>query len=102
MCYSANKEICMRNFSIGLLVLIAVVLGSACNSNTRARQFGGTTTVQLPPGKKLVTATWKEGNDLWYVLRDAKQDEKPETLEFVESSAWGMLNGKVILVEQAK
>lgn len=75
---------------------------AGCTPNIRARQWGGTNTVELPPGKKLVVADWDSGNNLWYLLRDAKDGEKPETVEFVENSSFGVMQGKVIFHEHAK
>lgn len=47
------------------LLIVALVAGLlptlfSCTENQRARQFGGTITIELPPGEKLVMATWKE------------------------------------------
>ncbi len=83
-----------------MLVFLAVaVLGmSACTSNTKARAYGGTMTVDLPVGEKLVTATWKEAN-LWYLTRPMRSGEVPENYTFKEKSALGMIEGKVILNE---
>ena len=63
------------------------------------RNWGGTTTTTLPHGKKVVMVTWK-GSDLWILLRDTKPGESPERLELLESSVVGLLQGKVILIEQ--
>lgn len=53
------------------LLIVALVAGLlptlfSCTENQRARQFGGTITIELPPGEKLVMATWKE-TDLFYL-----------------------------------
>ena len=87
----------MRNWLVLFFLLVGGFAG--CTSSQRARGFGGTTTIELPAGKKLVVATWKEGNDLWFLLRDAKKGESAETLEFVESNSIGVFNGKVIFHE---
>lgn len=71
----------------------------SCTQNTCAKKWGGTTTVNLPKGKKLVNASWKDG-DLWYLVRQAKPGEAPETLEYLEESNMGMYEGKVIFIEQ--
>lgn len=88
-----------------LFVLITIVLAtlsaSACTSNQRAKTFGGTMTKDLPPGQKLVVATWKESS-LWYLTRPMRSDETPETLTFQEDSSFGMVQGTVIFREHAQ
>ena len=81
-----------------LLVLLAVL--PACTANQRAKNFGGTMTINLPPGQILVVATWKEDH-LWYLARPIHQGESPETLTFHEDSSFGVLQGTVIFQEQA-
>ena len=85
--------------SMVCLLLLTALLTVGCTQNQRARKFGGTMTVNLPKNTKLVNATWKEGNDLWYLTRTMKEGEQPERLEFIEDSSVGMFNGKVVFVE---
>lgn len=80
---------------VGLVALSMV----GCTDNQRAKTFGGTTKIELPKGKKLVNATWKN-NNLWYVVRDAKSGETPEVVEFVEASNFGIVEGKIIFIEK--
>ena len=78
---------------------IAISITSlACTENQNAKMYGGTMTVDLPSGKKLITATWKDA-DLWYLIRDAKVGEAPETHELIESSNFGIMEGKIIFKE---
>ena len=63
------------------------------------KQFGGTTNVDLPNGQKLIEVTWKEGN-IWYLTRPMRNNEIPETYNFVEKSSWGMVEGNVIINEK--
>lgn len=87
------------------IILIAIIVGviaflvSGCTANSRAKNFGGTLTIDLPAGTKLVTATWKEAA-LWYLTRPARPGETPETLTFKEDSSWGLFEGKVIFTER--
>jgi hypothetical protein len=81
------------------LAICSAFLVTACTENQRARNFGGTATVDLAPGRKLVNATFKK-DDLWLLTRAAKPDEKPEVFEFVEDSSFGVMNGKVIIRER--
>ena len=56
-------------------------------------------TVKLETGKKLVNATWKDGDNLWYLVRVMRTNEVPETTEFVEKSSYGLNEGKVVFEE---
>ncbi len=79
------------------LILFAVVL-SACTENSRARNFGGSGTIAVPCGQKVVNATWKETN-LWYLTRPMREGEVPETYSFSESSQFGVLEGAMTIKE---
>lgn len=91
----------MRRVSVAMVAVLFLVAATlaGCTENQRARQFGGTARVELPPGQKLVVATWK-GDDLWYLTRPMRPGEQPEVYEFVESSSFGIVQGKVVLTER--
>jgi len=80
--------------------LVALLL-AGCTENERARSFGGSADVRLPPGQKLVTATWKENAALWLLTRPARPGEEPEVLTFQESSSYGLVEGTVRIHERA-
>ena len=85
-----------------VLVLLTIVLLASCTQNNRARLWGGTETIQLDPGKRLVNITWKStdksGTDLWILT---KQDTtKPSTYLFEEKSSFGIMEGKVVIIEK--
>lgn len=85
-----------------LLGLLAIVTLASCTENSKARMWGGTETIQLDPGKRLVNITWKStdktGSDLWILT---KQDTtKPSTYLFEEKSSFGIMEGKVIIIEK--
>ena len=85
-----------------LLGLFAITLLASCTDNNKARMWGGTETIQLEPGKRLVNITWKSGDktgaDLWILT---KQDTtKPSTYLFEEKSSFGIMEGKVIVIEK--
>ena len=81
-----------------VVCLLLLVVAFSCTQQQRARNFGGTATENLPPGRKLVVATWKE-DSLWFLTRPMRSDEQPETYEFKESSSFGMVQGAVIIQE---
>lgn len=86
----------MRRLS---LVLVLSLLAVGCE-NVGTRKFGGTTTIHLPAGQKLQTATWKE-NDLWYLTRPMRAGETPETSRMTEKSSLGLAEGTVVFIESA-
>ena len=64
------------------------------------RKFGGTTTIKLEPGQKLIECTWKgNGGVLWYLVEPMDSDYVPKTKEFIESSTIDIMEGKVIFIE---
>jgi hypothetical protein len=87
----------MKLNSIALLGLLVFL--PSCTENSRAKKFGGTATVNLPPGTKFVGATWKDA-ELWYLHRPAREGETPETITLQEQSSFGMIEGKVIFREK--
>jgi len=82
------------------IVAIIIVIGFKyfIGSNWMAKSFGGSMQMDLPANTKLVTATWKE-DELWYLIRPARDGEKPEVLKFQEKSNLGVLEGEVTFVE---
>lgn len=83
------------------LFLLGVLLATphvGCTANVRTRSFGGEQSIALACDTKLVTVTWKETN-LWYVTRPMRADETPETSSFQEDSNFGLMQGRIALVE---
>ncbi len=73
---------------------------SGCTENQRARALGGTETINLPKGQKLVNASWKEkDNSLWILTRPMREGEDPETWSYKAKSDFGILEGEVIFKE---
>lgn len=81
-----------------LMLICAVLVFSSCTANFRAKNFGGTMTIRLENGQKLVEATWKDDN-LWYLTEPMEDDYTPKTKTFQEDSSFGVIEGKVIFVE---
>jgi hypothetical protein len=81
-----------------ILSILAISLLASCTQNERAKSFGGTATVNLPQGKKLVNITWKE-DQIWYLTRTMNSSDSAETYTFQEESSYGMMEGTVILKE---
>jgi hypothetical protein len=81
-----------------ILSILAISLLASCTQNERAKSFGGTATVNLPQGQKLVNITWKE-DQIWYLTRTMNSSDSAETYTFQEESSYGMMEGTVILKE---
>lgn len=83
------------------IALVAVLLSTlfSCTENERARQFGGTVTIELPVGEKLVMATWK-GTNLFYLTEPMDSDYIPKVKTFKETSNWGVMEFAVIFKER--
>lgn len=77
--------------------LIALIL-SGCTQNEMARKYGGSMEIQLPPGTKLINATWKE-EEIWYLYTE-RGSEKPKNTVFKEKSKFGVIEGHVVFVEK--
>jgi len=86
-----------------ICIILIIIFGAAsCTDNQRAKSFGGTSTINLPAGEKLVTVTWKGEADIWYLTRPMKSTDSVETYYFHQDKG-AMLNitgnGEVILKE---
>jgi hypothetical protein len=81
-----------------LFIIATVALFSSCTEQERARMYGGNTTINVPAGYKVTSATWKE-NDIFYFIEPMEADYTPKEKVFVESSSWGVLESKVTFVE---
>ena len=81
------------------VIIIMIITAIGCTQNSIARNFGGSTSLTLPAGQKLIMITWKEGDSLWYLYRPMRADEKAETYTFQESSSFGLMEGTVTISE---
>ena len=84
--------------SIIVLICIAGIAGIISAASAKERKSGGTQTIDLPAGVKLVNASWKD-RQMWYLVRPAHSNETAETLEYIEYSNRGLVQGKVIFIE---
>ena len=87
----------MKTKLFALLVLATVAL-TGCTDNIRARKWGGKSTQPLPPGQKVVMASFKD-SDLWILTRPMRSNEVAEVYVYRETSAWGVFQGEVTIVE---
>jgi len=72
------------------ILVIAVLSLASCTDNQRARNFGGTETIDIPEGRILVNCTWKK-DDLWLLTKDTTTGK----MYFNEKSSWGVIEGEI-------
>ena len=73
-----------------LIVAAAAITLASCTPNARARNFGGTETIELPANRILVNCTWKETN-LWILTKDTLTNK----MYFNERSSLGVMEGEI-------
>ncbi len=90
----------MKKFWILSLIAVCTLVAALSIScdNAISRKFGGSTTINLPAGQKLIEVTWKD-NSLWYLTEPMDTDYIPKTKTFQEDSNLGVLEGTVTFVE---
>lgn len=74
------------------VLALGVAVLTSCTDNARARRFGGTEEVDLKPNEVVLNVTWKEA-EMWICT----QDTVTGVTYFREKSAWGVMEGTVIL-----
>jgi hypothetical protein len=74
------------------VLALGVAALASCTENERARRFGGTEEVDLKPNEVVLNVTWKEA-EMWICT----QDTVTGVTYFREKSAWGVMEGTVIL-----
>ena len=82
-----------------IFMIICLTLSLCSCEQQITRQYGGTTTINLEKGEKLIEVTWKDGGNLWYFVEPMASDYTPKVKTFKESSQFGMMEGKVVFIE---
>jgi hypothetical protein len=88
-----------REFFRGMFPLTVGVLMLTSCENFATRNFGGSQTIELEKGQRLVEITFKD-NDLWILTEPMDSDYVPKTKTFYEDSNLGVMQGKITIVEQ--
>lgn len=87
-------------FFLSCILVAFILIGIiSCTKNQRVKRFGGTATIELPVGQKLIHCTWKDAN-LWYLTRSMAKTDSAETYTFQEKSNFGMIEGAYIIKEK--
>jgi hypothetical protein len=101
------KEI-NKVYVLPILTFFIVLTGltfslNGCTEESRTKKWGGSMTIELEPGRKLIDATWKDGSDIWYTTRKMLPNENADTIHFHQHKG-GMIsltgNGEVIFIEK--
>ena len=92
-----------KTFFIIVIIMVFMLLmtTSSCTENYIARELGGTLKIEVEPGYKVTSATWKD-DDLFYFMEPMEKDYSPKEKKFVESSSYGILESTVIFKESKK
>jgi len=80
------------------LAIAAMILVPGCTCNQAARKWGGTQTITLEPGQRLLNCTFKD-DDIWLLVKNDPW-KKPDTISFIEKSSYSILQGKVLVIER--
>lgn len=88
----------MKKKIIGGIALLVVMGFSLTGCKSVAKSYGGTISIDVPKGQKVIEATWKD-SDVWYLTRPMRKGEEPETFTLQEDSNLGIIEGKVIFKE---
>jgi hypothetical protein len=81
---------------LSIIALVCMVFATGCNWTTK--EFGGTKTLTLDPGQKVIDA-FPEDADIWILTRPMKATDTAETYKLVEKSNLGVAQGTFIIVE---
>ena len=82
-----------------VIIMLALINGmTSCTANERAKHYGGSQTINLSEGERLVNVTWK-GDNMW-ILTKSDPSSKPQTYSFKEKSSYGILQGEIEFIEK--
>jgi len=87
-----------KSLIIIVILILSLFLLIGCTQNEKVKSFGGTATLELDKGQKLVNVTWKE-TELWVLTKQMNNEDVPETYKFKEHSSFGILQGTYIIKE---
>ena len=79
------------------IFVFASLLFASCTQNQKVKHWGGSMTIDLDPGVKLVNVTWKDDNE-WRLTRPMRPGEVAETYTFHEKSNYGINEGTITYV----
>lgn len=80
------------------LMSAILLLMASCTKQSRVRNFGGTETIKVKPGFRVMMATWKH-DDLFYMIEPMPDGYEPSEKRLVESSSFGVWECEIIFQE---
>ena len=80
-----------------ILICLFAIAAVSCENFT-TKHWGGTMTIDVEPGYKVTSATFKE-EQIWYFIEPMETDYTPAQKKFVEKSMYGALEGAIIFNE---
>ena len=80
-----------------ILICLFAIAAVSCENFT-TKHWGGTMTIDVEPGYKVTSATFKE-EQIWYFIEPMETDYTPSQKKFVEKSMYGALEGTIIFNE---
>jgi hypothetical protein len=90
----------MKKVFFVMIIAIMAIVFSSCTEQGRARSWGGSMTINVDRGYKLVEVTWKDDNNLWYLIEPMEDGYVPKTKIFKESSGFGVMEGVITFHEK--
>ena len=80
-----------------ILICLAAIVAVSCENYT-TKHLGGTMTINVEPGYKVTSATFKD-DEIWYFVEPMDSDYTPKEKKLVEKSKYGALEGTIIFNE---
>lgn len=81
-----------------ILILLFALTVISCENYT-TRNWGGTMTINVEPGYKVTSATFK-GDEIWYFIEPMDSNYTPAQKKLVEKSMFGALEGEIVFNER--
>lgn len=80
-----------------ILICLAAIMAVSCENYT-TKHWGGTMTINVEPGYKVTSATFKN-EEIWYFVEPMDSNYTPSQKKLVEKSMYGALEGTIIFNE---
>ena len=80
------------------ILICLVALAAVSCENYTTKHLGGNMTIDVEPGYKVTSATFKE-DEIWYFMEPMDSTYMPTQKKLVEKSMYGMLEGTIIFNE---
>lgn len=90
----------MKKVFFAVIFAVMAIIFASCTEQGRTRSWGGSMTINVDPGYKLVEVTWKDDNNLWYLIEPMEDEYVPKTKIFKESSGFGVMEGVITFREK--